>query len=208
MYGFPQSQPRNQRNQMIYYYNHRESNQQIQSKKSKWTLEEDDLLRTAVELHGEHSWKTIASLVPGRNSKQCRERWTAQLNPDLNKDEWTAQEDSTLIQMQAIHGNLWARISSFLPGRSANSVKNRFNWLTRRNLPQKMREVIQKNSNNIRYCSSLPSDDPPFFPLATVKSKSLDNDDNDSYIWDISPDFVCTQDGKEIDSSFSDQWFY
>ena len=51
-----------------FHYQH-----QIQSKKSKWSTHEDELLRRAVEIHGEHNWKAIAALVPNRNSKQCRE---------------------------------------------------------------------------------------------------------------------------------------
>lgn len=126
-----------------FHYQH-----QIQSKKSKWSTHEDELLRRAVEIHGEHDWKAIAALVPNRNSKQCRERWTAQLNPDLTREEWTAEEDATLIHMQSIHGNLWAKISTFLPGRSSNAVKNRFNWLTRRNLPQKIFEYKSQQCTN------------------------------------------------------------
>ncbi|OHT09032.1 r2r3-MYB transcription factor [Tritrichomonas foetus] len=109
-----------------------------QAKKSKWTNEEDELLRDAVHEHGEHSWKTIATMVPGRNSKQCRERWTAQLNPCLTREEWSSEEDCVLLQMHTVHGNLWAKISTCLQGRSSSAVKNRYNWLMRRNMPQRM----------------------------------------------------------------------
>ncbi|OHS97919.1 Myb-like DNA-binding domain containing protein [Tritrichomonas foetus] len=101
-------------------------------KKFKWTPIEDEMLRKAVEIHGSKNWTAVASLVHGRNPKQCRERWTSQINPNLVRDEWNAQEDQTLIMMHQKHGNLWATIASFLPGRSSTAVKNRYNLLSRR----------------------------------------------------------------------------
>ena len=38
-----------------------------------WTPEEDELLRTAVAIHGEQdNWKLVAEGVPGRTNKACR----------------------------------------------------------------------------------------------------------------------------------------
>ena len=107
-------------------------------KKSKWTPEEDRALIESVKIHGTKNWIAVASLVPDRNSKQCRERWTAQLDPTLNHNEFTPQEDAVIILQHQANGPLWAKIASYLPGRSATAVKNRFNWLSRRHLPQKM----------------------------------------------------------------------
>lgn len=111
-------------------------------KKSKWTPAEDRALIESVKIHGTKNWIAVASLVPERNSKQCRERWTAQLDPNLNHNEFTPQEDAVIILQHQTHGPLWAKIASFLPGRSATAVKNRFNWLSRRHLPQKMNQFL------------------------------------------------------------------
>lgn len=100
-------------------------------KKSKWTPEEDDMLRKSVSTNGMSNWSLIAESVPGRSGKQCRERWINQLCPNLNKDNWTAQEDAILVQQQMLQGNAWSKIAQFLPGRSSNNVKNRWSWLTR-----------------------------------------------------------------------------
>jgi hypothetical protein len=104
-------------------------------KKTKWTPEEDNLLSESVHEHGMANWTLIAQSVPGRNGKQCRERWTNQLCPSLNKENWTHQEDITLLQQQRIYGNVWSQVARYLPGRSANSVKNRWSWLSRHRLP-------------------------------------------------------------------------
>jgi hypothetical protein len=65
--------------------------------------------------------------------KQCRERWIGQLAPCVSKENWSADEDAVLIREHLAVGNKWTAIAAQLPGRSALQVKNRRNWLTRRN---------------------------------------------------------------------------
>ncbi|EAY06501.1 Myb-like DNA-binding domain containing protein [Trichomonas vaginalis G3] len=104
-------------------------------KKAKWTPDEDKLLIDSVKRNGMSNWSLVAKEVPGRTGKQCRERWTNQLCPDLNKDNWTPQEDQILLKQQQINGNFWAKIAKFLPGRSPNAIKNRWSWLSRHRIP-------------------------------------------------------------------------
>ena len=101
------------------------------SKKMKWTADEDAILVKRIEKYGTGNWSLIAQELSGRTGKQCRERWTNQLNPNLNKENWTQSEDRILLQQQQIYGNSWSKISMFLPGRSSNCVKNRWSWLSR-----------------------------------------------------------------------------
>ena len=101
------------------------------SKKMKWTAEEDEILVSRIEKYGTGNWSLIAQELAGRTGKQCRERWTNQLNPNLNRENWTPSEDRILLQQQQICGNSWSKIAMFLPGRSSNSVKNRWSWLVR-----------------------------------------------------------------------------
>jgi hypothetical protein len=104
-------------------------------KKRKWTNIEDQALTACIQKFGTSNWSVIASALPGRTGKQCRERWTNQLDPNLNRDDWTPQEDSTLCFHQKACGNCWSKITVFLPRRSANAIKNRWCWLSR-NRPQ------------------------------------------------------------------------
>jgi hypothetical protein len=52
-------------------------------RKGKWTVDEDKKLKDAVTMHGGKKWDAIATLVPGRAKKQCRDRWHDHLNPSI-----------------------------------------------------------------------------------------------------------------------------
>ncbi|KAJ3439402.1 homeodomain-like protein-related [Anaeramoeba flamelloides] len=96
-------------------------------KKGPWTKEEDGLLKKTVKSYGDLNWKFISSHIPKRTSKQCRERWKNKLDPSINHSAWTKEEDEILIEKQAIYGNSWCKIKTYLPGRPDNMIKNRWN---------------------------------------------------------------------------------
>jgi len=102
-----------------------------QDKKGTWTTEEDKRLQQLIPLQPRKSWAEVAALIPGRSSKQCRERWCYNLDPKIKKDDWTREEDEILLTIQARMGNKWAHIASNLKGRTENAVKTRFKSLIR-----------------------------------------------------------------------------
>ena len=118
--------------------------------KGSWTPEEDAILREKRALYG-RKWSKIASYLPGRQGKQCRERYVNHLDPLLKKGEWTDDEEAILIACHQRNGNRWAVIAKELPGRSDNDVKN--HWYS---TIQRKFNVHGKDVSIVQFCFSLP----------------------------------------------------
>ena len=96
-------------------------------------MEETDLLRDVVATHGARSWSKIASHIPGRNAKQCRERWSTFCDPEFKRDKWTAAEEDRLMELHKLYGNRWSTFSKYLNNRSPVAIRNRWMCIQRRN---------------------------------------------------------------------------
>ncbi|KAJ7086654.1 hypothetical protein C8R44DRAFT_33702 [Mycena epipterygia] len=95
-----------------------------------WSSEEDTRLTAAVLGYGK-SWAEVASVVPGRTSEQCRDRWTNTLDPAKlsgKKDGWSEEENKTLIEAIKKVGNKWKMIGLQM-GRSASQVRLHYDKL-------------------------------------------------------------------------------
>jgi hypothetical protein len=95
--------------------------------KRYFTLDEDRILLHFALINGPHNWRGLLPLLPGRSSKQCRERWNTHLNPSINQSPWTYEEDLIIAQKQQVLGNKWAEIARFLINRTDAQIKNRWN---------------------------------------------------------------------------------
>jgi myb proto-oncogene protein len=97
-----------------------------------WSSEEDvQLLRimTNPPLRNDSkvNWNTVSSMMISsiRSAKQCRERYVNILNPKLNRQPWTYEEDVLFAHLCMTFGKAWTKLSKRL-GRSPNDLKNRY----------------------------------------------------------------------------------
>eukprot|EP01043_Picozoa_sp_COSAG02_P006108 COSAG02_NODE_170_length_31534_cov_33.568498_27_plen_439_part_00 len=106
-----------------------------------WNDEEDERLLQAARAQGfgegsrqgvwKPDWTLIADSVGNRKPKQCRERLFDNLDPTVDHNPLTAEEEKVLVELVGVHGTKWAVISSAMPQtngrRPGNQLKNNWN---------------------------------------------------------------------------------
>lgn len=95
----------------------------------RWSEEEDEILRQAVELEGgtSHNWTKISRkyFANERTPLQCKSRWTKALRPGLVLGDWQPHEDHLIRDYRAA-GMKWSEIAELLPGRIGEHVRDRY----------------------------------------------------------------------------------
>lgn len=116
-----------------------------------WTKESEFELGRLVSLHNGKNWKVISlglnKRLKGKNfsSKQCRERWTNCINPDVKRTTLTEQEELALLMYHHAYPNKWAQIAKMIPNRSGNALKNNFDSLIKKII---RRITVKEDCNN------------------------------------------------------------
>ena len=104
-----------------------ESHEPTKSKSRRmFTVEEDRLIVSYIQRVGRVDFPAIAAQLPGRTTRQVRDRYKSYLRPDITNKPWTHEEDRLLIQKHAEYGPRWSRIQAYFPDRSTVNIKNRW----------------------------------------------------------------------------------
>lgn len=118
-------------------------------KKGPWTPEEDIILVSYIQEHGPGNWRSVpANTGLSRCSKSCRLRWTNYLRPGIKRGSFTDQEEKLIIHLQALLGNRWAAIASYLPERTDNDIKNYWNTHLKKKLIRKLEIDVETDGES------------------------------------------------------------
>eukprot|EP01117_Protostelium_nocturnum_P011698 TRINITY_DN4256_c3_g3_i1.p1 TRINITY_DN4256_c3_g3~~TRINITY_DN4256_c3_g3_i1.p1 ORF type:complete len:622 (-),score=300.04 TRINITY_DN4256_c3_g3_i1:1032-2897(-) len=99
------------------------------SRVQKWTVEEDELLKSIVPTMKDISWKKVAERIPGKNENQCFQHWNRVLDPNIKKGPWTPEEEADLeryVEEIKDKSHIWARVAALTEGRI--DTQCRYQW--------------------------------------------------------------------------------
>ncbi|XP_078180445.1 transcription factor MYB1-like [Carex rostrata] len=116
-----------------------------ETNRGPWTEEEDRILKTYIQDHGEGRWKCISKNAGlKRCGKSCRLRWLNYLRPDIKRGNISSDEEDLIIRLHNLLGNKWSLIARRLPGRTDNEIKNYWNTCLRKKIQHKHNLIESK----------------------------------------------------------------
>ncbi|KNC77367.1 hypothetical protein SARC_10172 [Sphaeroforma arctica JP610] len=127
-----------------------------------WDDHDDERLKQAVEQVtselGTVNWSAVQMVMKDRSLKQCRERWTGSLNPDILRGGFTKEEDMLLAdlvkqeEMRPEHlkqgKRFWTETGKRLVGRTYLQCKNR--WVRSLDPTLNMGPWTEEETNKLR----------------------------------------------------------
>ena len=138
----------------------------------------DIKLLNLVGENGPKRWSYLATILGGRSGKQCRERYLNHLDPSINKDEWSSEEDKFIIKSALENGNQWSAMSKHLKGRTANAIKNRWNSTLKKKVSEGYDFGISEDSKTkkrkITKELEIPNEEQKEFNVEMIDSNSVD----------------------------------
>jgi hypothetical protein len=163
---------------------------QPKGKKLRFNKTEDELLKQSVLRHPELNWTLIASEIPTRTPRQCRERWFNHLSPQVQTNPLSVEEETLLIRLLSQIGNKWVDISKHFPGRTDVFLKN---WV----------KAMQKGRTASSYITAVPSPSSSSTPFDTSVESSVNSSADETE--DNSEEELNSYFGKLFENNIFDQ---
>ena len=124
---------------------------QMRAKTRPWTTYEDQRLLAGLHRFGFDDWAMISQFVGnGRTKAQCSQRWARGLDPKINKDQWSEEQDSKLLQLVHLFGDKsWTKIASKMGNRCDVQCRYRYKQLNKEaNFQEKMNKAAEEAKIN------------------------------------------------------------
>jgi hypothetical protein len=129
------------------------SSELTRKSKVKFSPQEDALLLRLVAGRKVMDWMDVASQMGSRSARQCRERYTNYLDPNLSNAIWTPDEDRLLGDKVKRLGTRWNAMAEFFKNRSVISLRNRWRLLerhrTKRETPEHGTEAASRSHDEV-----------------------------------------------------------
>ncbi|XP_010451793.1 PREDICTED: transcription factor WER-like [Camelina sativa] len=100
----------------------------------RWTFLEDLKLKGLVAISGPRNWTQIEKKMHGRTAKTCRSRWFNHLDPRINDDAFSDEENKKLLEAHKELGSKWSKIARRFNGRTDRAVHNQWDKLMKQKL--------------------------------------------------------------------------
>jgi hypothetical protein len=119
-----------------------ELNQPPKLTRSRFLPDEDALLRTLVSTYGTHSWEEIAKRIPGRNVRQCRDRWFHYLGDLPTRYSWSVEEDALLRRIIDRFNGSFEHVMAFFPNQTSQEIQRRWVLLKHKKSSEEQRTIV------------------------------------------------------------------
>lgn len=108
--------------------------------RTKFSPQEDQRLKEIVGRLGTANWDKVALELGGRTARQCRDRYNNYLQPSINNNPWTIEEEYILYQKYQEIGPQWAQMTYLFENRTCVSIKN--HWSKIAKYPHRIERIL------------------------------------------------------------------
>jgi hypothetical protein len=146
--------------------------------------------------------------MPGRNIRQCRERWKHYLSGEKLSVPWSKQEDQLLQEKVKEIGAKWTKIAAILGDRTDLEVKNR--WMKKFNSRSPLARKTRRRLNSPQPQSpvadpKLDTEPPPNPPPRSFIFRDMDDIPSLSSVINVRDPFSWT---AEAPADPANPWYF